>query len=53
MAVSPGLAEMQHAKEKKGLDAGRMNMSLNDGEEVKPIEYDAKLIFNDSVRKLD
>jgi GntR family transcriptional regulator of arabinose operon len=36
-----------------GLDAGRMIMRMIDGEEVKPIEYDAKLIFNDSVRKLD
>ncbi len=50
---SPRLTTIEHPKEKMGLDAGRMIMSLIDGEEVKPIEYDAKLIFNDSVRKLN
>lgn len=50
---SPRLTTIEHPKEKMGMDAGRMIMSLIDGEEVKPIEYDAKLIFNDSVRKLD
>lgn len=50
---SPRLTTIEHPKEKMGLDSGRMIMSLIDGEEVKPIEYDAKLIFNDSVRKLN
>ena len=50
---SPRLTTIEHPKEKMGLDAGRMIMSMIDGEVVKPIEYDAKLIFNDSVRKLD
>lgn len=50
---SPRLTTIEHPKEKMGMDAGRMIMSLIDGEEVKPIEYDAKLIFNDSVRKLN
>ncbi|MFR0513946.1 GntR family transcriptional regulator [Limosilactobacillus mucosae] len=49
---SPRLTTIEHPKEKMGLDAGRMIMSMIDGEVVKPIEYDAKLIFNDSVRKL-
>lgn len=50
---SPRLTTIERPKEKMGLDAGRMIMSMIDGEAVKPIEYDAKLIFNDSVRKLN
>lgn len=50
--VLPGLTTAAHPKNKMGMDAGQMILSLINGENVKPIIYHPKIVVRDSIKNL-
>ncbi len=47
--VTPSLTTAVHPKNRMGMDAGRMILSMIDGQKAAPIVYDAEIIERDSV----
>ncbi|MCH3922333.1 GntR family transcriptional regulator [Limosilactobacillus sp.] len=51
--VTPGLTTAVHPKNRMGVDAGRMILSMIEGKKVEPIVYDAEIIERNSVANLN
>ncbi|MDB6254953.1 GntR family transcriptional regulator [Lactobacillus amylovorus] len=49
--VTPRLTTIEHPKEKMGVDAANMIMSMINGEKVESKSYELRLIYNDSIMK--
>lgn len=47
--IKPRLTTVEHPKEKMGLDAGEMVMAAINGQDVKSILYNLKMVYTDSI----
>lgn len=50
--ISPRIATVEHPKERMGIDAAEMMIRMIDNEKVESKQYELKMLYNDSIKKL-